>query len=156
VNPAEPIEASNRQAGDRREGTMNTATKHWTHDVIGACTGIAGLALLVATVAAGGAIGLGVGAVIGGGFAFGVLACGVKEAVARRGDRRAEAREAPFARYAPASAIVPMPHFDATASEFDATGQPGFAPITSLTEVQALRQRAAREREEHRAGLKGA
>jgi len=136
---------------------MNTATKHWTHDVIGACTGIAGLALLVATVAAGGAMGLGVGAVIGGGFAFGVLACGVKEAVARRGDRRSvEAREAPFVSCAPASAIVPMPHFDATASEFDATGQPGFAPITSLTEVQVLRQRAAREREEHRAGLKGA
>ena len=133
---------------------MNTATKHWTHDVIGACTGIAGLALLVATVAAGGAIGLGVGAVIGGGFAFGVLACGVKEAVARRGDWRSV--EAPFASCAPASAIVAMPHFDATASEFDATGQPGFAPITSLTEVQVRRQRAAREREEHRAGLKGA
>jgi hypothetical protein len=159
VNPVKPIEASNRQAGDTREGTMNTATKHWAHDAIGVCTGIAGLALLIASVAAGDAIGLGVGAVIGGGFAFGVLACGVKEGVARRGDRRrsAEAREARFPSYAPASAIVPVPHFvDATASEFDATRQPCFTPVTSLTEVQVLRQRLAREREEHRATLKGA
>ncbi|HEX9278818.1 MAG TPA: hypothetical protein VGA51_20785 [Casimicrobiaceae bacterium] len=137
---------------------MNTATKHWTHDAIGACTGIAGLALLVAIVAAGDAIGLGVGAMIGGGCAFGVLACGLKETVARRSDRSsAEAREALFSSDAPASAIVPMPHFfDATASEFDAARQPGFAPVTSLTEIQVLRQRAARGREEHRARLASA
>jgi hypothetical protein len=50
-----------------------------------------------------------------------------------------------------------MPHFiDATASEFDAARQPGFAPVTSLTEVQVLRQRSAREREERHAALKGA
>ena len=137
---------------------MNAPAKHWTHDAIGACTGIAGLALLVAIVAAGGPIGLGVGAMIGGGFAFGVLACGLKEAAARRGDRRrAEAREALAASYAPASAIVATPLFiDATASELDAGEQPGFAPVTSLTEVQVLRQRAAREREERRAKLSGA
>jgi hypothetical protein len=137
---------------------MNAPAKHWTHDAIGACTGIAGLALLVATVAAGGPIGLGIGAMIGGGFAFGVLACGLKEAAARRSNRhRVEVREAPAASYVPASAIVPMPHFvDATASEFDAARQPGFAPVTSLTEVQVLRQRTGRERGERRAVLRGA
>jgi hypothetical protein len=131
---------------------MNAPARHWTHDAIGACTGIAGLALLVATVAAGGPIGLGIGAVIGGGFAFGVLACGLKEAAARRSNRhRVEVREALAASNVPASAIVPMPHFvDATASEFDAARQPGFAPVTSLTEVQVLRQRTGRERGERR------
>jgi hypothetical protein len=134
---------------------MNAPAKHWTHDAIGACTGIAGLALLVATVAAGGPLGLGIGALIGGGFAFGVLACGLKEAAARRSNRHRVV--APAASYVPASAIVPMPHFiDATASEFDAARQPGFAPVTSLTEVQVLRQRSAREREERHAALKGA
>ena len=134
---------------------MNVPAKHWTHDAIGACTGIAGLALLVATVAAGGPIGLGIGAVIGGGFAFGVLACGLKEAAAHRSNRRrVEVREALATSYVPASAIVPMPHFvDATASEFDAARQPGFAPVTSLTEVQVLRQRTGRERGERRAIL---
>lgn len=137
---------------------MNAPAKHWTHDAIGACTGIAGLALLVATVAAGDPIGLGVGAVIGGGIAFGVLACAVKEALAHRSAKsHAASREPRVAGYAPASAVVAMPLFiDATASEFDARRQPGFAPVTSLTEVQVLRQRAARERERQRATLKGA
>jgi hypothetical protein len=143
--------------GDRKEGTMNAPTRHWTHNVIGAGTAIAGVVLLVATIAAGDAIGFSVGAIIGGGFAFGVLACGMKEALARRSyERRADAREARFASCAPASAI-PMPHFvAATASELDAASQPGFAPVTSLTEVQALRQRALREREERRARHTGA
>ena len=137
---------------------MNAPAKHWTHDAIGVCTGIAGVALLIATVAAGNPIGLGIGAVIGGGFAFGVLACGLKEAAARRSNRhRVEARVALAATYVPASAIVPMPHFvDATASEFDAARQPAFAPVTSLTEVQILRQRTAREREERHTILRGA
>jgi hypothetical protein len=158
VNPAEAIGTSNRQTGDRKEGIMNAPAKHWTHDAIGACTGIAGFALLLATVAVGDPIGLGVGAVIGGGFAFGVLACGLKEVISRRSDRRrTEAREALVASYVPASAIVAIPLFiDATASEFGASTQPGFAPVTSLTEVQVLRQRAAREHEERRVTLRGA
>jgi hypothetical protein len=158
VNPAEAIGTSNRQTGDNREGTMNAPAKHWTHDAIGACTGMAGFALLVATVAAGNPIGLAVAAVVGGGFAFGVLACGLKEVVARRSNkRRAEAREALVASYAPASAIVAVPLFiDATASEFDASTQPGFAPVTSLAEVHVLRQRTAREREQRRAMPRGA
>ena len=137
---------------------MSAPAKHRTHDAIGAFTGIAGLALLVAPVAAGHPIGFGVGAVVGGGFAFGVLACGLKEIVARRSNRRrTEAREALVASYVPASAIVAMPPFiDATASAFDASTQPGFAPVTSLTEVQVLRQRAARERGELRAAPSGA
>jgi len=127
------------------------------HDAIGVCTGIAGLALLVAIVAAGDAIGLGVGAMIGGSCAFGVLACGLKEAVARRGDRRsAEALEAPLSSYGPASVIVLLPRFvDATASDSDAARQPGFAPVTSLTEAQVLRQRAMRDREKRSARLTG-
>src|SRR2546430_611031 len=127
--------------GDRKEGTMKAPTKHWTHDAIGVCTGIAGLALLIAIVSAGDAIGLGVGALIGGSCAFGVLACGLKETFARRSDRRgAEAREAPLPSHGPASAILPRPHFvDAMASDLDGARQPGFAPVTSLTEVQVLR-----------------
>jgi hypothetical protein len=137
---------------------MSAPAKHRAHDAIGACTGIAGVALLIATVAAGDPIGLGVGAVVGGGFAFGVLACGLKEVVARRSSRRrTEASEALAASYVPASAIVAMPVFiDATASAFDASMQPGFAPVTSLTEVQVLRPRAARERGELGAAPSGA
>ena len=143
---------------DGKKGTMKALAKHWTHVAIGVSIGIAGLALLIAVVSAGDAIGLGVGAMIGGSCAFGVLACGLKEAVARRGDRRsAEAREAPLSSHAPAPAIVPMPYFvDATASDFDAARQSGFAPVTSLTEAQVLRQRAKREREERRGKLTGA
>ncbi|HEV8255863.1 MAG TPA: hypothetical protein VGR42_02710 [Casimicrobiaceae bacterium] len=139
---------------------MYAPAKHWTHDAIGASTGIAGLGLLVAIVAAGGPIGLGIGAVIGGGFMFGVLACGLKETAARRSNkRRAEAREALAASYVPVPPIVAIPLFiDATASELDAAaaGQSGFAPVTSLTEVQVLRQRAGREREARHAILRGA
>jgi hypothetical protein len=156
VNPAEPIGTSNRQTGDRKEGAMNAPAKHWTHDAIGACTGIAGLALLVAIVAAGGPIGLGIGAVIGGGFVFGVLACGLKETVARRSNRRrAEAREALAVSHVPAPIVVIPLFIDATASELDAGEQTGFAPV-SLTEIQVLRQRAAREGEKRRATLRGA
>ena len=137
---------------------MKALAKHRTHDAIGVCTGIAGLALLIAIVSAGDAIGLGVGVLIGGSCAFGVLACGLSETVARRSDRRgAEARGAPLPIHGPASAILPRPHFvDATASDFDATRQTGFARVTSLTEVQVLRQRAKREREERHARLTGA
>ena len=137
---------------------MKALAKHRTHDAIGVCTGIAGLALLIAIVSAGDAIGLGVGAMIGGGCVFGVLACGLKETVARLNDRRsAEAREAPLPSHAPAPAILPRPHFvDATASDFDAARQPGFARVTSLTEAQVLRHRAKREREAHYAKLTGA
>ena len=136
---------------------MSAPAKHRTHDAIGACTGIAGVALLIATVAAGDPIGLGVGAVVGGGFAFGVLACGLKEAVERRSDRlSAEARAAALSSYGPASVIVPMPYFvDAMASDLDAARQAGFAPVTSLTEAQVMRQRALRDREERRARLTG-
>ena len=134
---------------------MNALAKHLMHDAIGVCTGIAGLALLVAIVAAGDAIGLGVGAMIGGSCAFGVLACGLKETVARRSDRRSA--EAPLPSHAPAPAVLPRPHFvDATASDFDAARQPGFALVTSLTEAQVLRHRAKREREARHAKLTGA
>ena len=136
---------------------MKALAKHWTHVAIGVSIGIAGLALLIAVVFVGDAIGLGVGAMIGGGCAFGVLACGLKETIARRGERRrAEAREAPFSSHAPPPAIFPSPHFvGATASDFDAARQPGFARVTSLTEAQVLRQRAKRERGERRARLTG-
>ena len=136
---------------------MKALAKHWAHDAIGVCTGIAGLALLIAIVSTGDAIGLGVGALIGGSCAFGVLACGLKQTVARRSHRRsAEASEAPLPSHAPPPAIFPSPHFvGATASDFDAARQPGFARVTSLTEAQVLRQRAMRDREKRRARLTG-
>ena len=136
---------------------MNAPAKHWTHDAIGACTGIAGLALLVAIVAAGGPIGLGIGTVIGGGFVFGVLACGLKETAARRSNRRrAEVREALAASHVPAPLVAIPVFIDATASQLDAGEETGFAPVASLTEIQVLRQRAGREREKRRATLAGA
>ena len=143
---------------DGKKGTMKALAKHWTHVAIGVSIGIAGLALLIAVVFVGDAIGLGVGAMIGGGCAFGVLACGLKEAIGRGGYRRsAKARRAPLPSPAPAPVVVPRPHFvDATASDFDAARQSGFAPVTSLTEAQVLRQRAKREREERRGKLTGA
>src|SRR2546429_3034252 len=98
--------------GDRKEGTMKAPTKHWTHDAIGVCTGIAGLALLIAIVSAGDAIGLGVGALIGGGCAFGVLACGFEGAGSRRRDKRgAQKRGGPPPSPTPAAGIPPTAHF---------------------------------------------
>src|SRR2546428_2025383 len=110
---------SNRQMGDSKEGTMKALAKHRTHDAIGVCTGIAGLALLIAIVSAGDAIGLGVGVLIGGSCAVGVLACGFKGNVVRRSDKRcAETREEPPSHHSPASAILPRPPFvDAQASD---------------------------------------
>src|SRR5271165_4207185 len=101
---------------------MNMLSKQWLPDVIGGCAGVAGLALLGVVAASGDAIGHSVVALIGGGFAFGVLGCIVKEIAARRNDeRRAALRAMSVPSYAPVSAsIVSMPPpADATASEFD-------------------------------------
>jgi hypothetical protein len=155
LNPAGAVNASNGQRVPR-EGTMKTLSKNWVPDAIGIVAAAAGLALLVAVVASADPIGLGVGAMIGGGFAFGVLGCGLKQAAARRADkRRATPREASAVSDAPVSAtIVAIPRFaDATASEFDDVEHRSFAPVMSLTEAQAERQRAKRRREKDRAAL---
>jgi hypothetical protein len=133
---------------------MTTPSKNWVPDAIGIGTAAAGLALLVAVVASAAPIGLSVGALIGGGFVFGVLGCGLKEAAARRSVKRPAApRAALAASDAPASAaIVAMPRV-ATASKLDAGEHPSFVPVTSLTEAQVERQRAERRRQERRSAL---
>ena len=134
---------------------MNMLSKQWIPDLIGVCAGLAGLALLVAVAGSGDAIGHSVGALIGGGLAFGVLGCVWKETVTRRGDRGQAARRAiSQPSHAPASAsIVAMPPLaDATASEFDETRQAAFAPVVSLTEAQVERQRG-RHSKDRRASL---
>jgi hypothetical protein len=124
---------------------MNTATRRWTYRFIGACTGFAGLVLLIATISAPGPVGYSVGVVIGSGFAFGLLACALKEAVARLSLRRfADGRRARLADNAvPAIAGTPV-LVDLRAAPFVAVKRSGVASVTSLTEVHALRRRAAR------------
>ena len=126
---------------------MNTASRRWTYDLIGACTGIAGVVLLVATMVATGSLGYSVGAVVGIGFVFGLLACGLKEAIARRGPPRfVDERDAALPSDAkPTIAATPL-FVNAPAARFVAVREPGVAAVTSLTEIQALRLRAARRR----------
>jgi len=134
---------------------MNMLSKQWFPDAIGACAGVAGLALLGVVAASGDAIGQSVVAIIGGGFAFGVLGCVWKEIVARRSDgRRAALRTLSEPSYRMVSArIVNMPPLaDATASEFDEREHASFAPVVSLTEAQVERQRE-RQRQAQRPTL---
>lgn len=119
-------------------------SKQWFPDAMGASAGVAGLALLGVVGASGAAIGQGVVAMIGGGFAFGVLGCVCKEIVMRRRDaRRVALRTLSQASYGAVSAsIFNMPPLaDATASEFDESECSAFAPVVSLTEAQVERQR---------------
>lgn len=135
---------------------MNMQSKRWLPDAIGVCALVAGLVMLVAVAAAGDSIGRIVTALIGGGFAFGVLGCVLRETVARGSDkRRGAVRGTPQEGYTAALAtVVAMPPLaDATASEYDASEAPAFAPVLSLTEAQVQRQRAERQRQEHRAAL---
>lgn len=128
---------------------MNTLSKNWLPNAIGVCAAGAGVALVVAVAASGDTIGRSVTALIGGGFAFGLLGSIVKAAVARRSDRH---RVATQPGYAPASAtvIAMPPPTDATASEYDSTEPPAFAPVLSLTEAQVQRQRTERQSQQRR------
>ena len=133
---------------------MTTLSRNWLPGAIGACAVVAGLALLTAVVASGDALGNSVAAIIGGGFALGVLGCGLKEIAARRrGGGYAMPRAAAPASYAALPVtIVPLPAIaDATASEFDEVARPAFAPVVSLTEAQVERQRAGKRAQERRA-----
>jgi hypothetical protein len=133
---------------------MNTETKRWTYGAIGALTGLAGAVLLIATVVATGPFGNGVGSVMGAGFVFGLLGCGLKQIVARRAAIKLVAQRG--RRRANATAIATPLLIDATASGAETLRRAGFAPVTSLTEIQALRERAARRRERERATRTGA
>lgn len=127
-------------------------SRQWFPDAIGACAGVAGLALLGVVAASGDAIGHSVVAIIGGGFAFGVLGCIGKQIAARRSDeRRASLRAMSEPSYATVSAsIVNMPPpADATASEFDESVQASFAAVVSLTEAQVERQRDRQRQARH-------
>ncbi len=123
---------------------MNMQSKQWLPDLIGACASLVGLALLVVVARSGNAMGYSVGALIGGGFAFGVLGCVAKEVVTWRGDRRQAALRAmsrPSHALVSASFVAMPPLVDATGSEFDVGQPPAFAPVLSLTEAQVERQR---------------
>jgi len=130
-------------------------SKQWLPDAIGACAGLAGLALLGVVAASGDALGQSVVALIGGGFAFGVLACVWKEILAARAERRRGAQGVRFqlSDALQSASVVKMPPLaDATACEFDESKQASFAPIVSLTEAQVERQRE-RQRADRRATL---
>ncbi len=133
---------------------MKTLSKIRLLDAMGVCAAAGGLALLVAVAAAGDSIGRSVTAMIGGGFAFGMLGLGLKLAVARRRgvpEALHAASSASFAA-APAGLFVAMPPMaDATASEFDEIRKPAFAPVVSLTEAQVERELAERRRQAQRA-----
>lgn len=126
---------------------MTTLSRNRLFGAIGVCAVVAGIALLAAVVASGDAIGRSVGTLIGGGFAFGVLGCGLKEALARRrAEYDAASRAAENHAWTPAAIVAMPPVADATASEFDDVEQPAFAAVLSLTEAQVERQRAEQRR----------
>ena len=127
-------------------------SKQWLPDAIGACAGLAGLALFGVLAASGDAIGHSVVALIGGGFAFGVLGCVGKEIVAARRRGAQGVTSQPSHALLSASSIRMPPLADATASEFSESEQASFAPIVSLTEAQVERKRE-RQRAERRATL---
>lgn len=131
---------------------MNTLSKNWLPNAIGVCAAAAGVALIVAVAASGDAIGRSVTALIGGGFAFGLLGSIAKGAVARRSAKLGAATQRG---YAPACAtvIAMPPPADATASEYEGTEPPAFAPVLSLTEAQVQRQRGERQRQHRRTAL---
>jgi hypothetical protein len=134
---------------------MNMQSKQWLPDAFGACAGLAGLALLGVVAASGDAIGHSVAALIGGGFALGVLGCVWKQIVAARAERRRGTQGVPSqpSHVLVSASIVKMPPLaDATASEFNESEQASFAPIVSLTEAQVKRQRE-RQRADRRATL---
>ena len=126
---------------------MNMLSKQRLPDLIGAAAGAVGLALLAVVAGSGDAIGHSVGALIGGGFAFGVLGCVWKQAMARRADGHRAALHT-MAEPSYAAAILAMPPLaDATASEFDERERTSFAPVVSLTEAQLDRQRERQVRD---------
>ena len=134
---------------------MNMLSKQWLPDAIGVCAGLAGLALLGVVAASGDAIGHSVAAMIGGGFAFGVVGCVWKEIVAERAEQRRSAlrmTSQPSHALVSASIVKMPPLADATASEFDESEQASFAPVVSLTEAQVERRRE-RQRADGRATL---
>jgi hypothetical protein len=134
---------------------MNMQSKQRLPDAIAACAGLAGLALLGVVAASGDAIGQSVVALIGGGFAFGVLGCVGKEIVTARAEQRRGTRgvtsQPSHALRWPATVKMP-PLADATASGFSESEQASFAPIVSLTEAQVERQRE-RQRADRRTTL---
>ena len=130
---------------------MNATTRPWTYLAIGTCSSIAGLVVLVAAVAAASPVGLAVGGVVGGSFAFGLIASCIKAAVARRGSGRGgrggDAR-APIG----APALAQM-RFAEAANETEVAGARDFAPVASLVEAQLRRRSALRDSEQERAAL---
>ena len=132
---------------------MNALEKDRMPQAIAVCAAVAGSVLVVAVGMSGNAIGNSVTALVGGSFALGLVGCLVKEALERKRGGYAPLPYAAMVDVRPvvAPVIIDMPRFaDATASDYEA-GEPAFAPITSLTEVQVQRERAQRRQREREA-----
>jgi len=132
----------------------------------GAIGALLGLAIVVALASGGGSAGdaieqiLFAGATLGRavgeftllGFVLGALAFGLRRLAVAAGERRRSEARPPALSGATAMSLTAVPRLaDATASEFDDQLQPSFAPVSSFTEAQVARERAARRREERRA-----
>lgn len=133
---------------------MNSAIKPWTYLAIGVCTSIAGFVLLVAAAAVASPVGLAVGGVIGGSFAFGLMASCIKEAAARRSLRHGDDGRTARAKIGgPTPAVARTRLADAMTNETEVTGARAFAPVASLVEAQLRRQTALRGHAKQRATL---
>jgi hypothetical protein len=131
---------------------MNTLSGNRLIDFVGISTAFAGALVLAAIVVPADPMGRSIGALLGASVLLGVAGTFVREALARREERRHAAQRE--LRTEAAVAVIPLARLvDATASEFDEQRQPTFAPVVSLTEAQVERQRAARQRSERNSAL---
>jgi hypothetical protein len=98
---------------------------------------------------------LAVGEFLALGVAAGLLAFALKRLVTRRGQSQPASVAASLASDAalPTVALAPLALADPTASEFDDARLPGFAPVVSLSEAQAERALAQRQRRERRVAV---
>ena len=138
--------------GCHREVTMNSLSRDWLTRAMSILAMAAGLVLVVAVAMSGSAIGRSVTALVAGGFVFGVLGCLAKETLLRRGYTIARPSE-PVPVPAGATIVTTARFAEATASAYEGSEPPAFAPVVSLTEVQVERQLAKRRPSEVRSTL---
>jgi len=149
---------------------MKTLSKHKLPGVIGSLIGLA----IVATIGSGAVptdsgamqqllltgenLGLGVAEFLALGFLLGLSAFGLRQLAVHISETRLGLRRAEPVIGAPMSATT-MPTLrlpDATASGLEEAANTAFTPVTSLTEAQVQRQRAARKHDDRFTTSKGA
>ena len=149
---------------------MKTLSKHRLPGVIGSLIGLAIVAMfgsgavpadsgtMQQLLLTGENLGLGVAEFLALGFLLGLSAFGLRQLAAHIHETRLKLRHSEVAFGTPMSATI-MPTLrlpDATASGFEEAANTVFTPVTSLTEAQVQRQRAARKHDDRLTTSKGA